>query len=420
MRKLFSFFVFLLPALLLAQDSASVMLKAREHLNALAGPEMYGRGYVKNGDGLAAEYLSEEFKKVGAQPILEGFFQEFEFPVNTFPYPLWVQLDEKELSAGTDYLLAANSGSAMGSFAIEVVNLDPLEDAVNAILKAPCVECAYWFDPPETKDRDTAMFYRAAKELLAAVAPVIAPQTDKLTWAVASEAKKFPILELLYNGDSIPKTIHLKVRNNLKQKHKTSNVMAMIPAAKKSKEYMVFTAHYDHLGMMGTDAMFTGANDNASGTSMLLSLAEYYANNPPDINVVFIAFAGEEAGLLGSNFFVQHPTFDLSKIKFLLNLDIFGTGDDGITVVNATEHLEAFELLKSIGEKDGRLAKVKKRGPTQNSDHYWFTTKGVPAFFIYTMGGITAYHDILDRPETLPLTEFWDIRNTLIEFVEEY
>lgn len=419
MRRRFILLLCVAPVWLFGQDSVSVMLKAREHLNVLAGPEMYGRGYVKSGDSLAADYIQEQFKALGARPVLDSYLQEFSFAVNTFPYPLRVLLDERNLQPGVDYQLAPNSGSATGTYALERVDVLDLERSVNAIMKEPCKECAYWFDPPDTKDRDTAAFYRAAQELLADHAPVVVPQRDKLTWSVAREARKFPIVELRWSEDSFPANITLQVRNYLKQKHRARNVIAKVPAADRSKEYMVFVAHYDHLGMMGTEAMFTGANDNASGTAMLLSLAEHYAQNPPDVNVVFIAFAGEEAGLLGSEFFVEHPTIPLERIRFLIDMDIFGTGDDGITVVNATEHPKAFDLLKEIGERDGRLAKVKRRGPTQNSDHYWFTTKGVPAFFLYTMGGIAAYHDVHDLPETLPLTEFWDIRNTLIEFVEK-
>ena len=86
---------------------------------------------------------------------------------------------------------------------------------------------------------------------------------------------------------------------------------------------------------MGKKTYFPGGNDNASGTSMVLNLMEYYSNpiNKPRYTIVFILFAGEEAGLLGSEYYTTHPTKDLNKIKFLLNLDLMGTGEEGMMVV---------------------------------------------------------------------------------------
>ena len=78
------------------------------------------------------------------------------------------------------------------------------------------------------------------------------------------------------------------------------------------------------------------------------------------------------------------------------------------------------EFNKLIGLNDAKkyLTQVKVRGKAANSDHYYFTEKGVPAFFIYTMGGIKAYHDVYDKPETLPLTEFQDLFRLLTDFVK--
>jgi len=401
-----------------AQDSASVLTKAHEFVNVLSGPEMFGRGYVKDGDALAAEYLVEQFKALGADPIHDTYFQTFEFPVNTFPYPLRVELDTKELVPGVTFLLDPASGSTKGTYALVPVEMENIEEEVKDILKDPCKECAYWVGLPRTKDRDSLALFRSIRTSLPNVAPIVWVNNEKFTWGASTDTYEFPLIEVKFEGDTIPSVVQLDVRNYYKKVHEARNVIAMIPAKEKSNKFIVFSAHYDHLGMMGPTAMFPGANDNASGTVMLLTLAENYAAHPADVNIVFIAFAGEEAGLIGSRYFVDHPTIPLDKIDFLINLDIFGTGDEGITVVNATAHEKEYELLKEIGERDGRLAKVKKRGPTQNSDHYWFTTKDVPAFFIYTMGGIKAYHDIYDRPETLPLTEYYDIYRTLTEFVE--
>ena len=134
---------------------------------------------------------------------------------------------------------------------------------------------------------------------------------------------------------------------------------------------------------------------------------------------MFIAFGAEESGIVGSKYFVEHPTIDLDLIKFEINLDLMGTGSEGVMVVNGALHEEAFELLQTINTKNNYVSVIKKRGKAANSDHYWFSEKGVSAFFFYTMGGITAYHDIEDVAKTLPLTEFEDCFRLIRDFVDE-
>jgi Zn-dependent M28 family amino/carboxypeptidase len=169
---------------------------------------------------------------------------------------------------------------------------------------------------------------------------------------------------------------------------------------------------------MGRDTYFPGANDNASGTSMLVTLAKYFKEHPSEYNLIFIAFAGEEAGLLGSKYYVEHPVKPLDRIHFLLNLDIMGSGEEGITVVNATLFDPAFQLLTQINNERNFLSQIKSRGPAANSDHYWFSQSGVPAFFIYTMGPNKNYHDVFDRYENLSFSAYDNIRDLLIQFIK--
>ena len=142
---------------------------------------------------------------------------------------------------------------------------------------------------------------------------------------------------------------------------------------------------------------------------MLLELAYFLKEQPSTYTTVFIAFTGEEAGLLGSHYFVENPLVPLKKIKFLLNLDMVGTGDEGIAVVNGSIHEKEFDLLKKINHEGNFVPNIKKRGEAANSDHYFFHKSGVKSFFIYALGGTKAYHDINDKPENLPLTRYKEI-----------
>jgi Zn-dependent M28 family amino/carboxypeptidase len=132
-----------------------------------------------------------------------------------------------------------------------------------------------------------------------------------------------------------------------------------------------------------------------------------------------MAFAGEEAGLYGSKHYVDHPLFPLKNIQFLFNLDIMGSGEDGVTIVNGSVFQEKFDLLSSINSTQQFVSQVKIRGKAANSDHYFFSEAGVPAFFMYTMGPNKHYHDVGDTYENLSFNEFNDIFQLLVDFEEE-
>jgi hypothetical protein len=217
---------------------------------------------------------------------------------------------------------------------------------------------------------------------------------------------------------NIPRKITIKTEYKYFPNYHSQNILGYIKGTQYPDSFIVFCAHYDHLGQMGKDIYFPGANDNASGCAMLLNLAKYYSQHPPKYSVAFFAFGGEEVGLLGSKYYVEHPLFPLKQIKFLVNMDIMGTGDEGIKVVNATEHKKEFDELVKINSEKNLLPVVSPRGKAANSDHYFFEEAGVKTFFIYTLGGIKAYHDIYDRPETLPLTKFEEVYKLLLDFTD--
>jgi aminopeptidase YwaD len=243
---------------------------------------------------------------------------------------------------------------------------------------------------------------------------------DKLTWSVSQEESGITVV--LIDKNTIagePTTFDVHITNKFIKKFKASNVCAVVKGTALPDSVILITAHYDHLGGMGTETYFPGANDNASGISLLLNLARYYAKNPQKYTIGFICFAGEEAGLVGSKYFTEHPIVPLKKIRFLINTDLAGTGEEGITVVNATEFPAEFALMNSINDEYRLITKINPRGKAANSDHYFFSEKGVPAFFFYTLGGIKAYHDVLDKPATLPLNEHEDLFKLITRFNEK-
>ncbi len=380
MRRIPAFFIFFLLYIhLQSQDS----LYTRRVLKFLTSKACYGRGYLKNGLGVAAAYISKELKTLNVTPLFASdYYQPFQFNVNTFPGKMSVRINGKLLTPGEDYIMNPGSAGAKGSFQLQ------------------------------KKDSITYTSNSGKK-------PLVLSLKRKLTFSLADDAANYCEIELLNNRDySNISAARINVSNTVIQQFKANNICGFIPGSSASDSLIVYSAHYDHLGGMGKKTFFPGANDNASGVSVLLNLAKYYNTHPPRYKTLFIFFAGEEAGLIGSNFFTKSGAVELTKIKFLLNLDLLGTGDDGIMVVNGALHEKEFKLLQTINAEQNLVKEIKKRGKANNSDHYWFTEAGVPCFFIYTLGGNTSYHDVFDVEKNLPLTDYKDVFRLITTFVE--
>lgn len=408
----------------LASFSFSQKELAKKLIDTLGSDAFYGRGYVNNGDKIAADYIAKKFKEFGALPVNgDSYFQEYSYPVNTFPTKVEISFDNKTLTTGLDFIVAPNSGSAKGIFNLKEITLENYIEVVSKEeFQSDKNLTAFVIKLPKANGRDEYFKQLKLKNSVADVAPLFVINDEKFTWSVAQEALNYPVIEIKSEFLKDKKSVTLNIVNKLIANYQTQNVLGYIPAKRKCKrkKFFVFTAHYDHLGMMGETATFNGANDNASGIAMMLTLMKYFSENNPEYSVLFIAFGGEEAGLLGSRYYVENPIVPLNKMKFLYNVDMMGTGSEGIQVVNSTEHPKEFERLKAINKKYDLVKVIKPRGKAANSDHYWFEEAGVPSFFSYTLGGVTYYHDIQDRPETLPLTEFDDLHKLIVEFVNSF
>lgn len=409
----------LLTALSLhSQDAVSV--SGRAWLDTLTSPAFHGRGYVDDGDRIAADWIAKQFARFGLAPLKSDYFEPFQFNVNTFPDSVRVRIDGRSVQPGTGFIVDSESGSASGSFAIVHITPDDLITPERRRMAMGVMSgkaaMVHW---PASRNPDSLRLFHQWERDLMHYGPVL-KRTEKLTWSVAQEAQPFPLIEV--KSDDLPdsaSTVDLRISNKLLTRHQARNVLGMVKG--KSKKWIIVGAHYDHLGEMGPDALFPGANDNASGVAMLLSLAEHFSKGKaPKHNLLFAAFAGEEAGLLGSQWCVTDRPIDWKEVSMLVNLDILGTGDDGIMVVNATAQQKAFDKLVAINGTKGYVKEVKARGPACNSDHCPFVQRGVPSIYIYTLGGVAYYHDVMDRAETLPLTEFADIHALLRDFIQSW
>jgi hypothetical protein len=419
----------LIPATYKARTQDTIY--ARHIIDRLSSPAFHGRGYVKKGDKKASAFIAAEFRRMQLESFPSGFFQEFPITVNTFPSTVELSINGKKLTAGKDYLLDPASVSAKGKYFVEKIVSSELKDPDKLnklLLRHP--NTVLWID--DRKDSSYTKQERKLKPLLLnilamlpsnTIRAVIISSTAKLTWTIEGFMIPIPIFTLSNNfsTDSI-QSVQFSISNKFLTDYKARNVIGFIKGKIKPDSVIMLTAHYDHLGMMGREAYFPGANDNASGVSMLLSLARYYSEpaHKPDYTLVFLALSAEELGLLGSQYFAENPLFSLKSVKFLLNIDMAGNGDLGITVVNGTIYRDKFDRLAKINSDNNLLKQVKIRGESCNSDHCSFYRKGVPCFFTYTMGGVPYYHDVFDRSETLPLGAFTNYFWLLSKFIDSF
>lgn len=417
MRKLFFSFVPFIFVLF----SFGQLEYERKITEQLCSDSLFGRGYVNDGVGKASRLLAKEFSEIGLQPLFgDEFYQPFSFKVNTFPGVVSLKIGCKKLTPGVDFLVNPNSGSVSGKLIIKELDYKTVSsnDLIiqEIVLLGQAKHNTFVIDLTQLKGKSQEEWKQQLLGL-GNYANILFLTDEKLGWAVGrTQLKKavFCIDKKSYRT----KRMSAEVEAFLERDYVSKNVGALIPSKKPNAKTIVFTAHYDHLGGMGQKTFFPGANDNASGTVMLLSLAKYFVANPSGFNLIFVAFAGEEAGLIGSFHFVEEKSIDLSKIKLVLNLDIMGSGEDGITVVNGKVRTELFELLQKVNSEGDFLPSIKARGETTNSDHYPFHLKGVPAFFIYTRGLNQNYHDIYDTFENLTFSAYSAIINLLTNYVK--
>lgn len=217
---------------------------------------------------------------------------------------------------------------------------------------------------------------------------------------------------------ALPATVSVAIETDLKREVKTvRNVAAYLPG--QTDEYVVIGAHYDHLGMGDHSSMspaeagkkvHPGADDNASGTAGVLELARWFASQPkPKRGILFLAFAGEELGLLGSRYFVDHPELPLKNAVAMINLDMIGRLRDGkLYIGGAGSGTTLKPLLEQYVSNHNLKPDFSGSSGYGSSDHTSFATRGVPVLFFFS-GLHPDYHkpsdtwDKIDAPAAAEL-----------------
>lgn len=453
---------------LTAGEPSSLFLR---HLRFLASDEMRGRGNGRPELEIAADYIARQFEEYGLLPAGDdgAFFQEFQITTGyrqgeNNKLTLFGLPDQPEhLELGRDYWPLTYGGEALeaaplvfAGFGISAPEYN-YDDYRELDVRGKAV-VVYEHEPREhsrespfdgrelTPYATVASKVVTAKHLGAAAVILLpdsfnhAPRSEQSHLHAPVEDLGLPAVRLSQewaerlielsgrnakeirrwiNGHLTPYSFHfddLQCALQLdfeKIRRPVRNVVARIPG--RSENAIVIGAHYDHLGLGGSSSLapeqfgeiHNGADDNASGTAGLLQMAYDLADSRPIHTLIFVAFAGEELGLLGSSRYVTHPATPLDRVVAMINMDMIGRSRGELLIGGVGTAREFAPILKDL-QRTSSLSFRFAETPRGSSDHLSFARKEIPVLFFFS-GLHSDYHRPTDDWPKIDLTRTQEV-----------
>ncbi|MFZ7101717.1 MAG: M28 family metallopeptidase [Peptococcaceae bacterium] len=201
----------------------------------------------------------------------------------------------------------------------------------------------------------------------------------------------------------------------------SDNVLGLITSAKNPAEYIILSAHHDHLGIW-EDELYPGANDNASGTAAVLELARALNAQREKLPCsIIIAFWGaEEMGLIGSEYFIQNPTIPLENVLFNINLDSIGTGSEQGNFIYWTNGERKFVLPDQLVVDSPDLLFSRQDQFKHTSDHRSFAGENIRALSFLAENWLNHNHTPLDVPGTLNYQSIFGISSFILRWLLDF
>ena len=387
----------------------------------LSSAKYQGRGYANDGANKAGKYLVKEYEKAGVDEVV---CQSFKLNINTFPGKMEMSVDGRKLTPGVDFSMREYSPGVHGTFKlyyIDTLNYDAEKifgDLAKPENKDVFVVCDFWFMYRHHQD-----FQRLQGEEGYAIAGMIQTWEPLLKFykAYGERVVGKPIIWATSDFPKDARSITVNIDNEFLKDYECFNVIAKVKGRRHDSCY-VFTAHYDHLGNLGKKVYYAGANDNASGSAALVTLAEYYAKNRPEYDMYFLAFSGEDANLRGSEFFANNPVVPLTQIKYLFNIDMIGDNNPVQYCEVSDEGMRGYALFEKINEEKHYFKGLNRGELAGNSDHYPFALRHVPCIFFENEEGdaFKYYHTIYDTYEGAVFDSYEPVFRLVRDFVEQY
>ncbi|MGQ9617701.1 MAG: M20/M25/M40 family metallo-hydrolase [Candidatus Aminicenantia bacterium] len=427
------------------------------YIKVLSGDKFEGRKSGLLGGERASEWIAGKFKEWGIPPaVKDGYFQYFTNPFFNVDGDVFLRIydikKKRTFSYGDDWRVVNFSGSGKVKGEIVFVGYGIISEKnkwneykdISVRDKIVLVVNGY---PPflEEKIGEEAQigekvenaYKNGAKGIIFVFKPGETPQRIRLSIPSDKYIKNFiaiyateNVLNFIFKETSTDFLYLMQVidrerkpastklscfaeisaKTTFDPKRKMRNVIAKIegfdPVLKE--EAVIVGAHMDHLGVSPEGDVYNGANDNASGTAVVMEVARMIKINnfKPKRTLIFALWAGEEQGLLGSRYYVDNPIFPIEKTVAYFNLDMVGHGDGKINFPGIYYGPEIWDILKKKLPEDIRKDLNPSRGGPGGSDHTSFLEKGVPGFGIMTSGYHFKYHQTRDdfdliKPEIL-------------------
>lgn len=419
---------FVLGLLLVGLLSAADVVKEADakaltaHVSFLASDALEGRETPSKGLDIAAEYIASEFRRAGLEPMSDGtYFQTAKMLVKRVVregFSMTFTDGEKSISvpAEPSFWVARPALSLQGA-AVRKISVESLEKLTEPIAE-PVVLLTAGAPGPGVQRSLTRLSKDGVKLVVLVGMPVPMPaQTLEFADEPASPTVYFRTtdkaadewLKGLAEGVTTAKA-NANIAAATVEEHAAKNVIGILPGTNRD-EVVILSAHYDHLGLTreASDKVFNGANDNASGVASVLEAAQLIKGLgvTPKRTLVFMAFFGEERGLLGSRYFTRHPVWPLKIIQANLNLEQTGRTDasDGAANVNMANltgyHFSTIHKYMEEAGKETGLNIVKHERFSDpffsGSDNFAFALVGVPSTTLSVTYQFPDYHQKEDE-----------------------
>jgi aminopeptidase YwaD len=430
MKSIRTTFFTLIVALFLAAPAFSQTIQERfkEHITFLADDKLKGRDTGSEGEKMAADYLIKEFEAMGLKPAGENgtWLQPFDFVAERTPADESVlSIKGRTFSLSNGLLVFPQTGDAEFSgqmvqvgFGISAPQIG-WDDYKGKTVEGKCVVIERGTPEPNNPHSKYAEFAPLASKIETAVKKGAAaivfvnPKDSEMGEPILSFSQRvsredIPVVWLKDVPAADLDGATANIRTALLIDRRTGN--NVVASLDHGAEYtIVVGAHYDHLGYgsegslhRGEPAIHNGADDNASGTAMIVEMARALQDQPyKRFNYVFIAFSGEEKGLLGSNYYAKNPTIDLKKVSCMINFDMVGRLDpeQKTLAINGVGTSPTWNDLMGKMEIEDLKIKTTESG-IGPSDHTSFYLKDIPVLHFFS-GTHSDYHKPGDDEELI-------------------
>jgi hypothetical protein len=397
MKKVFLLFFVTANVIACAQkhDNVVNVQEVQRIESVLASNDMRGRRAGTPDIDKAAKFIADEFKKAGLQPLnANNFLQDFVM-IRPKVVNVKAEIDKTEISA-RDIIV--------NTFEKEV-KIDEKSGYEIQYIKAG-----------QTFREKVQELANSKKNMIVFVDTSFSRNFPRLAGfnaqAFGSEGGEHKTAVYIL-GDYQPKEFKIKAENTL-QETNYANVVGIIPGRSKKNEYVIFSGHYDHLGIarqpINGDSIYNGANDDAAGTTAVIMLANYFKKvNNNERTLVFVAFTAEEVGGFGSQYFSKQ--FDPAQVMAMFNIEMIGTESKwgkNSAYITGFEKTNMGEILQN-NLKGSAFTFYPDPYPDQNlfyrSDNATLARLGVAAHTISTskMDSEPNYHKVTDEVSTLDM-----------------